>query len=115
MKQKQVSSITPIKASDNKYKLGLWVRDAAAGVGTVRFFMNQQLKNICSSWTWNTRYLDTEKLLDIAKGDFVTTKIVSVIKGKKEAQEKLVGTIENSTIIGQVYKKYRIWSIWKIN
>lgn len=32
------TSITPIRASDNKYKLGLWVRDAAAGVGTVSFY-----------------------------------------------------------------------------
>ena len=31
-------SITPIKQSNNEYKLGLWVRDSAAGVGTVTFY-----------------------------------------------------------------------------
>ena len=32
------SSITPVKTGKNTYKLGLWVRDAAAGVGTLSFY-----------------------------------------------------------------------------
>lgn len=32
------TSITPVKVGNNSYKLGLWVRDAAAGVGTVSFY-----------------------------------------------------------------------------
>ena len=32
------TSITPVKVGNNNYKLGLWVRDAAAGVGTVSFY-----------------------------------------------------------------------------
>ena len=43
-------------------------------------------------------------LLDIAKGDFVTTKIVSIIKGKKGSPGKIQGSIENSTVVGEVYK-----------
>ena len=31
-------SIEPVKSYDNQYKLGLWVRDSAAGVGTVAFY-----------------------------------------------------------------------------
>ena len=31
-------SITPVQTSSNEYKLGLWVRDSAAGVGTVTFY-----------------------------------------------------------------------------
>ncbi len=95
-------SITPIKASDNKYKLGLWVRDAAAGVGTVSFY--EPTTKTFAALGHGIQDVDTEKLLDIAKGDFVTTKIVSVIKGKKGSPGKIGGTIENSTIIGQVYK-----------
>lgn len=32
------TNITPVKVGNNSYKLGLWVRDAAAGVGTVSFY-----------------------------------------------------------------------------
>ena len=32
------TGITPIKTSANEYKLGLWVRDAAAGVGTITYY-----------------------------------------------------------------------------
>ena len=31
-------SIEPVKTTNNEYKLGLWVRDSAAGVGTVTFY-----------------------------------------------------------------------------
>jgi ABC-type transport system involved in cytochrome bd biosynthesis fused ATPase/permease subunit len=32
------TSIKPLKNSSNEYKIGLWVRDAAAGVGTLTFY-----------------------------------------------------------------------------
>ena len=31
-------SITPVQTANQEYKLGLWVRDSAAGVGTVTFY-----------------------------------------------------------------------------
>lgn len=48
--------------------------------------------------------VDTEQLLDIATGDFVTTKIVSIKKGEKGNPGKIQGSIENSTKVGEVYK-----------
>ena len=35
------TTITPIKTSKNTYKIGLWVRDAAAGVGTAIIYILQ--------------------------------------------------------------------------
>lgn len=32
------TTMSAVKTSDNTYKIGLWVRDAAAGVGTVTFY-----------------------------------------------------------------------------
>ena len=32
------TEITPVKTASNEYKLGLWVRDAAAGVGTITYY-----------------------------------------------------------------------------
>lgn len=39
-------SIEPVKTSSNEYKLGLWVRDSAAGVGTVTFYEPSSLSLI---------------------------------------------------------------------
>lgn len=32
------TEMTPVKTAANEYKLGLWVRDAAAGVGTITYY-----------------------------------------------------------------------------
>ena len=32
------TEITPVRTASNEYKLGLWVRDAAAGVGTITYY-----------------------------------------------------------------------------
>ena len=96
------TSIKPVKASDNKYKLGLWVRDAAAGVGTVSFY--EPSTKTFAALGHGIQDIDTEQLLDIAKGDFITTNIISIVKGEKGNPGKIQGSIENSTVIGQVYK-----------
>lgn len=96
------TSITPIKGNDNKYKIGLWVRDAAAGVGTVSFY-EPETKTF-AALGHGIQDIDTGQLLKIAKGDFVTTKIISITKGKKGTPGKIQGSIENSTVIGKVGK-----------
>lgn len=96
------TSIIPAKGSDNKYKLGLWVRDAAAGVGTVSFY-EPETKTF-AALGHGIQDIDTGQLLEIAKGDFVTTKIISITKGKKGTPGKIQGSIENSTTIGKVGK-----------
>ena len=96
------TSITPIETSDNEYKLGLWVRDAAAGVGTVSFY--EPTTKIFAALGHGILDIDTNQLLDIAKGDFITTKILSITKGTKGNPGKLQGSIENQINIGEIYK-----------
>lgn len=96
------TSITPVKGNDDKYKLGLWVRDAAAGVGTVSFY--EPSTKTFAALGHGIQDIDTQQLINIAKGDFVTTDIVSIVKGKKGNPGKIQGSIENGKVIGQVYK-----------
>ena len=35
----ETTNMVPVKTKENEYKLGLWVRDAAAGVGTATFYV----------------------------------------------------------------------------
>lgn len=100
--ERKQTNITPIETAENEYKLGLWVRDAAAGVGTVSFY-DPQTKSF-AALGHGILDIDTNQLLDIAKGDFVTTKIMAITKGTKGNPGKLQGSIENQTNIGQIYK-----------
>ena len=69
-------SITPIKTSQNDYKLGLWVRDSAAGVGTVTFY-EPETKSFGAVGHGITD-IDTEELINIESGEFITTKILNI-------------------------------------
>ena len=48
-------SIEPVQTSQDEYKLGLWVRDSAAGVGTVTFY-EPSTKTFGALRSWNNRY-----------------------------------------------------------
>ncbi len=100
--ESQICNITPTKTSENEYKLGLWVRDSAAGVGTVTFY--EPSTQMFGALGHGITDIDTDKLLNIASGEFVTTKVVSIVKGEKGATGKIQGNIENSRNIGTIYK-----------
>ena len=96
------TEIIPKKTSENDYKLGLWVRDAASGVGTISFY--DPKTGDFGALGHGIMDIDTEELIDIAKGDIVTSKIISVVKGEKGKPGELQGSIDNGKIIGKVYK-----------
>ena len=107
------TSITPVKTEDQEYKLGLWVRDAAAGVGTVSFY--EPSTGMFASLGHGILDIDTEQLLDIAKGEFVTTNVVSIQKGEKGNPGKIQGSIEKQTEIGTVSKNTNLGVYGKLN
>lgn len=96
------TTITAIKAADQNYKLGLWVRDAAAGVGTASFY--DPVTKTFAALGHGILDVDTDELLNISKGEFITTKIVSITKGEKGNPGKIQGSIDNQINVGNVYK-----------
>lgn len=96
------TSIKPIKSQDNQYKLGLWVRDAAAGVGTMTFY--EPSSGMFAALGHGITDIDTCELIDIANGELVTTNILSIVKGEKGNPGEIRGTIENGVNIGNIYK-----------
>ena len=95
-------SILPVKQSDNEYKLGLWVRDSAAGVGTVSFY--EPSTKTFGALGHGISDIDTGELINIASGEFVTTRILNIAKGEKGEPGKIQGTIENQETIGLISK-----------
>lgn len=95
------TSITPVK-SGNEYKLGLWVRDAAAGVGTLTFY--EPNTNSFMALGHGISDIDTEKIVDIASGELITASILTIKKGVKGTPGEIRGTIENGNNIGKIGK-----------
>ena len=95
-------SIKPVQTSETEYKLGLWVRDSAAGVGTVTFY-DSSSKTFAALGHGITD-IDTEELINIASGEFVTTKVLNITKGEKGNPGKVQGTVDNQKNIGTIYK-----------
>lgn len=96
------TSMKPVKNSSNEYKLGLWVRDAAAGVGTLTFY--EPTTGMFATLGHGILDVDTSKLVQIANGELVTTHILSIQKGEKGTPGEIRGTIEAGYTIGQISK-----------
>lgn len=95
-----VSNIEPIKTDTNEYKLGLWVRDGAAGIGTITYY-EPQTKNF-AALGHGIVDIDTEDLIKISSGELVTSKVSSIVKGEKGVPGEIKGSIVNSRTIGSV-------------
>lgn len=99
---KAKTRLKPIQASDNTYKIGLWVRDTAAGVGTATFYDIDT--NNFASLGHGIVDVDTEELVEIATGEVVNANILSVLKGKEGSPGRIQGSIEGRPTIGTIYK-----------
>lgn len=106
-------TITPVKTSKNTYKLGIWVRDAGAGVGTLSFY--DETTNTIASLGHGIQDVDTEEMLDISSGEFVTAEIINVKKGEENNPGRIEGTIEDSKNLGTVYSNTRFGVYGNIN
>lgn len=107
------TNIIPVKTKENEYKLGLWVRDAAAGVGTASFYIPSTGE--FATLGHGITDIDTGDLITIANGELVTSNIISIQKGQKGNPGEIRGTIEGSKKIGNVAKNTSFGIFGKIS
>ena len=106
-------SIIPVETNSKEYKLGLWVRDSAAGVGTVTFY--EPSTKTFGALGHGITDIDTNELINIASGEFVTTRVLNITKGKEGEPGKVQGTIENQQNIGTIIKNSRFGIYGKVD
>ena len=88
--------VPALEYQKEKYKVGLWVRDSTAGIGTMTFYDPQN--NTFGALGHAITDADTQKNLTVSKGDIVGCKIQSAIKGKNGVPGELIGIFENKVI-----------------
>ena len=100
--EEEVANMSPVKTGENEYKLGLWVRDAAAGVGTLTFY--EPSTGEFGALGHGINDVDTYQLIDIANGELVTTNIIDIVKGEDGTPGEIRGVIDGGSTIGSIYK-----------
>ena len=83
----------------NEYKLGLWVKDSSAGVGTITFYEKNTGK--FASLGHGVTETNENYILPITTGAITKTKIYSIKKGEVKLPGELKGSI-TSDIIGDI-------------
>lgn len=107
------TNIIPVQTEDSKYQLGLWVKDAATGVGTITFYEPES--NFFGILGHGITDSDTNNLINIDSGELVTAKVISLKRGEANVPGEIKGTIVNSQIIGEITKNTQFGVFGKLN
>lgn len=95
--------ITPIATGErNEYKIGLWVRDSTAGVGTLTFYDPET--GYFGALGHPINDVDTGKLLPIRDGRIYNARILSVEQGQKGKPGELRGIFSEEDAVGRLNK-----------
>lgn len=91
----------PEQSMDGAYKLGIWIRDNAQGVGTLTFVDEN---NRFGALGHGVNDIDTSTLMQLDYGTLYNTDIIGVRKGAKGEPGELTGIIvyEDKNIIGSI-------------
>lgn len=97
-------SVTPIKSkNDSSYKIGLWIRDSTAGIGTLTFY--DEKSKAFAALGHPITDVDTNTILEIGNGQLLSSDIASVKKGCKGNPGELRGIFTNEdNPIGEIFK-----------
>lgn len=97
------TSIRPVMSSmDKVYKIGIWVRDSTAGVGTLTFLDPLTYKFGALGHPVND--IDTGMLLPIKDGKIYNAKVVSVESGEKGKPGEIKGTFSDKDVLGELHQ-----------
>jgi stage IV sporulation protein B len=102
--EKLTKKVLPVRSElDSRYKIGLWVRDSTAGVGTLTFYDNKTQR--FGALGHPVTDVDTGTSLNIGKGEVVSSSIISIKKGTRGNPGELKGIFLNEDVIlGNILK-----------
>lgn len=89
-------SMTPAKGRDGTYRAGIWIRDNAAGIGTVTYIIPETLEfgglghGICDG--------ETMSLMPLLRGSVSEVEPLGIIKGKSGVPGEIKGAFKGGKI-----------------
>lgn len=95
--------IEPLKDKKGEYKLGIWVRDNAQGIGTLTFVDEN---GYFGALGHGINDVDTTNLMEMKDGGLYKADIISITKGTKGSPGELTGVIaySNRYKLGEIYQ-----------
>lgn len=95
---------TPVKSlQDNCYRLGIWVRDKTAGIGTLTFYDKDS--KIFGALGHGITDINTGNLLNVNYGKIINAKISNIEQGKKGSPGEIKGIFyETEKELGEIVK-----------
>ncbi|WP_371414835.1 SpoIVB peptidase [Caloramator sp. E03] len=95
--------VKPLETKNkDEYKIGLWVRDSTAGIGTLTFYYDKT--NIFGALGHPISDVDTGIIIPINSGKIYTAKIMAIEQGVRGKPGELKGTFSIEDEIGSIEK-----------
>ncbi len=97
----EYKAVVEIKTdSDGEKRIGLWVRDSTAGIGTMTFY--DEMSGRCAGLGHAVCDIDTGEILPLGSGETVPAVITSVRKGQNDSPGELCGTLTAGKKSGEI-------------
>lgn len=93
--------VTPVRTEDSKYKIGVWIRQDAQGIGTLSYVDSE---NHFAALGHSITDVDTSQKIDISGGRLYQSNILSIVKGQNGVPGEMVGNIDykHGQILGRI-------------
>ena len=96
------TTVTPAwSATEERYCIGLWVRDSTAGIGTLTFYDPETMA--FGALGHPITDIDTGKKLPVGQGEVLNSRVIGVEKGKRGVPGELKGIFTTGTLSGEVF------------
>ncbi len=89
-------------ADDNKYHIGLWVRDSTAGIGTLTFYEPENKS--FGALGHGITDIDTGTLMPVESGEILESSILGIKAGRAGVPGELKGIFVEDTRMGSIEK-----------
>lgn len=106
-------TIKPVQSNEDKlFKMGLWVRDNIAGVGTMTFY--EPNSGEFGALGHGITDIDSGVLIDIDRGKIMKSKVISIQRAKKAAPGEIIGLFTDSGGVYGVINKNTVFGIYGV-
>ena len=111
--ENHVKTMNPAKCTDGVYRAGIWVRDSAAGIGTVTFYDKED--ELFVALGHGITDADTKKLLQSGSGQAQIIDVTSVVKGTEGVPGELNGEFKGKDgYIGDLIENTKTGTYFKL-